>query len=441
MEQKQLSNEILRKKKLLMVMPLIVLPFITLLFWALGGGKINKGNKLQALEGLNMQLPAANLNEVKPQDKLGYYDKATSDSLKRQELLKNDPYYKAEKTDQSPHFNSDTSLIEMKNKSAYSNLNNSPYNNSSNSDPNETKVYKKLTELNTALNDAASKETKTDEDKNHLQPANPVGIDGGDADRLEQMMQTMSQKNGDDPEMQQLNLMIDKILDMQHPERLQEKIQKTSEAKKGHVFAVSANNVINPISFLGNDGNRNRSNDTGRKYSNLQNSFYSLDGASAINQNANAIQAVIHETQIIVDGSTVKLQLVSDVYINGVLIPANNFVFGTAALSGERLGITIHSIRYNNSLFPVELSVFDMDGMSGLYIPGAITRDVAKQSAEQGLQDIGFTSLNPSIGTKATSAGIQAAKTLLSKKVKLIKVTVKAGYQVLLYDEKQKQNS
>jgi hypothetical protein len=34
--------------------------------------------------------------------------------------------------------------------------------------------------------------------------------------------------------------------------------------------------------------------------------------------------------------------------------------------------------------------------------------------------------------------GIEAAKSLLSKKVKLIKVVVKAGYQVLLYDEKQK---
>lgn len=302
-------------------------------------------------------------------------------------------------------------------------------------------MYKKLAELNTALNDAAPKETKTEEDKNTFRPANTTGIDGSDVNRLEQMMQTMNQKNGDDPEMQQLNIMIDKILDMQHPEQLQEKIQQASEARKGQVFAVSANNLINPVSFLGNEGNRNLAGDTSRKYPDQQNSFYSLDDASALNKNANAIQAVIHETQSIVDGSTVKLRLVNDVFINGILIPANNFVFGTAALSGERLGITIHSIRYNNLLFPVELSVFDMDGMSGLYIPGAITRDVAKQSAERGLQDVGFTSLNPSIGTQAASAGIEAAKTLLSKKVKLIKVTVKAGYQVLLYDEKQKQNS
>ncbi len=149
------------------------------------------------------------------------------------------------------------------------------------------------------------------------------------------MMQTMNQKNGDDPEMQQLNIMIDKILDVQHPELLQEKIRQTSEARKGQVFAVSANNHINPVSFLSNEGDRNLSNDTGRQYSNQQNSFYSLDDVSAINNNSNAIQAVIHETQSIVDGSTVKLRLVNDVFINGVLIPANNFVFGTVC-SGRR---------------------------------------------------------------------------------------------------------
>jgi len=98
-------------------------------------------------------------------------------------------------------------------------------------------------------------------------------------------------------------------------------------------------------------------------------------------------------------------------------------------------------VRFGNSLFPVELSVYDMDGLDGIYIPGAITRDVAKQSADRSMQTIGLTSLDPSWGAQAASAGIEAAKTLFSRKVKLIKVTVKAGYQVLLRDEKQKQSN
>jgi hypothetical protein len=36
---------------------------------------------------------------------------------------------------------------------------------------------------------------------------------------------------------------------------------------------------------------------------------------------------------------------------------------------------------------------------------------------------------------QAANAGIQAAKSLISKKVKLVKVTVKAGYKILLKDK------
>jgi len=36
---------------------------------------------------------------------------------------------------------------------------------------------------------------------------------------------------------------------------------------------------------------------------------------------------------------------------------------------------------------------------------------------------------------QAASAGVQAVKTILSKKIKLVKVTVKAGYKILLKDK------
>ncbi|MDB5192463.1 MAG: hypothetical protein JWQ96_2026 [Segetibacter sp.] len=79
-----------------------------------------------------------------------------------------------------------------------------------------------------------------------------------------------------------------------------------------------------------------------------------------------------------------------------------------------------------------------MDGIGGVYIPGAITRDIAKQSADRAVQGIGFTTIDPSLKVQAASAGVEAAKTLCSKKAKLLKVMVKAGYRVLLRDEKEK---
>jgi len=73
--------------------------------------------------------------------------------------------------------------------------------------------------------------------------------------------------------------------------------------------------------------------------------------------------------------------------------------------------------------------------LPGIYIPGAISRDVAKQSADNSLQLMELGTMDPSLKAQAAAAGISTAKSLLSKKVKLVKVMVKAGYKVLLKDK------
>ncbi|RZM29212.1 MAG: conjugative transposon protein TraM [Pedobacter sp.] len=429
MEKQVKTPKMIRQRRFMLVLPLLALPFMTLMFWSLGGGKVDKAEAQSAKQaGFNIKLPDANLKDEKPMDKMSYYDQAKLDSLKFQELVKNDPNYRnIDLIDSSGegYKAKDT----FPNSTARRGLNTSLYGGGSN-DPNAEKIYRKLAELD--------REMKKPADINNETAAYPVNnppgkgntpVNTGEVNRLEQMMQAMSQSDGEDPEMQQLNGMLEKILDIQHPDRVQEKLKQTSESKRGQVFAVSGKGKEDKISLLETNTETPATN-----------GFYSLDDNAVTNENQNAIQAVIHETQTIVNGSTVKLRLVNDVFINGIHIPKDNFLFGTASLNGERLGIKINSIRYNNSLFPVELSVYDMDGLDGVYIPGAITRDVAKQSADRSMQTIGMTSLDPSWGAQAASAGIEAAKTLFSKKVKLIKVTVKAGYQVLLRDEKQKQN-
>ncbi|WP_448635361.1 conjugative transposon protein TraM [Pedobacter panaciterrae] len=154
----------------------------------------------------------------------------------------------------------------------------------------------------------------------------------------------------------------------------------------------------------------------------------------------NAIEAVVHENQVLVNGSTVKLRLLDTIHVKGTIIPKDNFVYGTVSLEGERLTIKIKGLRFKKSLFPVQLSVFDIDGLDGIYIPGAIARDVAKQSADQTIQAIGMSTFDQSLGVQAAGAGIEAAKSLFSKKIKLIKVMVKAGYKVLLRDDQQKED-
>lgn len=427
MEQKTKSLKMLRQRKLLVVLPLLVLPFITVMFWAFGGGKMEAANS-QAAEkkGFNIKLPDANLKEGLPLDKMNYYDQATLDSIKLDELIKKDPNYLS----QSFQIDSTEGSSGVVSRKGNTGLNTSVYR-----DPNEEKVHQKLEALQKAINTPVTPPAQN-RDFDKYAKSNETSTQSNDVDRLEQMMHSMNGQSGDqDPELQQLSGMLESILDIQHPDRMQEKLRKASKQQRGQVFAIATRTHEDTVSSL----QSTPVNTTAFAGQSGHNGFYSLDQPASVDYVQNAVEAVIHETQTVVNGSTIKLRLTNDIFINGIKIPKDNFLFGTASLKGERLAITINNLRYNNSLFPVDLSVYDMDGLLGIYIPGAINRDVAKASADRSMQTLGVASFDDSWGAQAAGAGIEAAKSLLSKKVKLVKVVVKAGYIVLLRDEKQKQ--
>lgn len=420
MEKKEVTPKQKRQRRFMLVLPLLALPFITLAFWALGGGKMQAAEAGTAQQkGFNLNLPDANLKEDKPMDKMRYYEEAQKDSAHIRELERNDPARLAQGPPEA--FGNP-----FKANSTRGGLNTSVATGSYGNDPNTENIYRKLELLNKELN----KPTPASGNIGVSAPAPRGGATVGtaDVDRLEKMMQAMGQSDGDDPELQQLNGMLEKIMDIQHPGRVKEKLDQDKKIKQQQAFAVSATND-KAVTLLDNNV----------YFQNTVNGFYGLDDNPADTTSQNAIPAVIHESQTLTSGSIVKLRLEADINVNGVLMPKDSFVFGIASLSGERLGIEVSSIRSGNSIFPIALEVFDMDGLGGIHIPGAIARDVAAQSADRSVQGIGLTSLDPGWQGQAATAGIETAKTLFSKKVKLVKVNVKAGYQVLLRDARQKQ--
>jgi hypothetical protein len=70
--------------------------------------------------------------------------------------------------------------------------------------------------------------------------------------------------------------------------------------------------------------------------------------------------------------------------------------------------------------------------MAGIRVPGTVTRDASKESASQALGGLGIASLDPGLGSQAANAGLQFAKSLASRKVRLVRVRLPAGYRVLL---------
>ncbi len=429
MERKELSLKELKKRKMLMILPVLVLPFLTMLIWSLGGGqsKINS-TVLKEKQGFNVSLPNPQFKEESTLDKMSYYDNAEMDSIKFLEEMEKDPNYSKRK------FADDFlavggGLEDQRLKKSKTALIIAP-----DQDPNEQRIHQKLKALQNAISQPSPvlyKDRDMEEFKNY-ESSLPLS---SEMNKLEQMMAVMNEPQEADPELKQLEGMLDNILDIQHPKRMEDKLRQSAQDRKEKTFRVVRRINEDNVSLLATT----KSN--ALKTALNPNSFYTLDEDTISHDHQNAIEAVMHQTQTVVNGSIIKLRLKNDVLIQNEIIPSNSFLFGLAVLKGERVEVIINSIRYGQSIFPVDLSVFDLDGIEGIYIPGTITRDVAKVSADRSIQTLGTVGLEDSWGAQAAGMGIEAAKSLMSRKVKLVKVMIKAGYRVLLYDKKQKDSN
>lgn len=436
----------LRQRKFFIVLPLIGVPLVTIFCWSLGliGTTTLQAQTKESHQRFNMSLPEALAGKDSSWNKLNFYQQADKDSAKRFSLMKSDPYYQLPVTNEQHLYALDSTLpitVKSNVKKIY-NIQTTPaidsYSPTSahNSDPNEEKVYKKLAELDAQLN---QKEPEIPSQPGISQAITTAPGETAEIQRLEKMVQMMQQpESSGDPQMKQISGMLDKILDIQHPGRISDKIKEQSIEHSNQAFPVvryqEDNFSLLQPKHLCLEHEFTETEDTTMKIAE-QNLFYPIgDFDQPETAQKNSIEAVIHETQTVVSGATVKLRLLNDIYVNGALIPMGQLVYGTASLNGERLQISIATIVRENNLLPVALTAYDLDGISGIYMPGAMSRDVAKKSSDQALQGIDIAGFNPSIGAQAASAGIEVAKTLFSKKVKLIAVTVTAGYHVLLKD-------
>ena len=157
----------------------------------------------------------------------------------------------------------------------------------------------------------------------------------------------------------------------------------------------------------------------------------------------NTISACVHNNQTVMDGQTVRFRLLEPMSVSGREIPRNALVVGTAKLQGERLSIIISSLEYRGSIIPVELSVYDTDGQAGIFIPGSMERNAAKEIAANMGTSVG-SSVNISTDAGAQLAAdlgkglIQGTSQYFAKKMRTVKVHLKGGYKVLLYQPENK---
>ena len=170
--------------------------------------------------------------------------------------------------------------------------------------------------------------------------------------------------------------------------------------------------------------------------------FHTAIGTAPLTEK-NTISACVHTRQTVTDGQTVRFRLLEPMLVSGKEIPRNTSLVGVAKIQGERLNVLISSLEYHGNIIPVELAVYDTDGQAGIFIPGSMERSAAKEIVA-GMGTSAGSSMNFSTDAGAQLAAdlgkglIQGTSQYFSKKMRTVKVHLKAGYKVLLYQSDNK---
>ena len=147
-----------------------------------------------------------------------------------------------------------------------------------------------------------------------------------------------------------------------------------------------------------------------------------------------AIPAEIYETATVLTGNRVKIRLLEDTRLNGWVIPRNTFVYGICRTDNERLQIEVQQIQAGGQFIPVKITVCDLDGLPGLYVPDNASRKITKEigSGANTSSMVGFT------GNPLAYAGVQAADRAARSVLQVIKqkkVTIKKNTLVYLINK------
>lgn len=161
------------------------------------------------------------------------------------------------------------------------------------------------------------------------------------------------------------------------------------------------------------------------------------------------IMAIIDENVKAVDGSRVRLRLLDDIEIGDETIKKGTYLYATMSGFGkQRVQGKVESIFYDDDIIKVSLSIYDTDGMQGLYVPLSSFRETTKEVASSAMQggNIMDNTTTSSSGIKgwATQAAQNASQRVmnaLGKAAKKNRVRLKYGTRVYLVDGSQKERS
>ncbi|HTO17400.1 MAG TPA: conjugative transposon protein TraM [Edaphocola sp.] len=169
--------------------------------------------------------------------------------------------------------------------------------------------------------------------------------------------------------------------------------------------------------------------------------FYTGGSVEQVVQPKNSIKACVHDAQTVIGETGVRLRLLEPARTPQRTIPQGTIVTANAKFQGGRLQLKITSIELEGNIIPVDITIYDLDGQQGLYVPyspemNALTEMAGNMSQTGGTSVMLTQNAGQQVAADLSRGVVQGISGYFSKKVRTPKVTLKAGHQVFLVSKK-----
>ncbi|MGV0833714.1 MULTISPECIES: conjugative transposon protein TraM [Bacteroidota] len=165
--------------------------------------------------------------------------------------------------------------------------------------------------------------------------------------------------------------------------------------------------------------------------------FYTASTTEQMVQPKNSIKACVHDAQTVVGETGVRLRLLEPAKTPSRTIPQGTIVTANAKFQGGRLQLKITSVELEGNIIPVDITIYDLDGQQGLYVPyspemNALTEMAGNMSQTGGTSLMLTQNAGQQVAADLSRGVVQGVSGYFAKKVRTPKVTLKAGHQVFL---------
>ena len=147
------------------------------------------------------------------------------------------------------------------------------------------------------------------------------------------------------------------------------------------------------------------------------------------------IKAMIDKTTKAHEGTRLRFKLLDDVIVKGTKLKKGTYLYGTVTGFGQqRVMADITSILVKDKFLKIHLSVYDLDGMQGFYVPESAFRDMMKNAGSAAMQsNISFDSGGGS-GISAEALALQALQNVYQSTSSAVSQAIKKNRAKIKYN-------